>query len=52
MTVDRKHLNIDQRQGKTPMMHLVTAARIAGGSLTWLSMLISMVNIVLDQWGA
>jgi uncharacterized membrane protein YecN with MAPEG domain len=30
----------------------VTAARIAGGSLTWLSMLISMVNIVLDQWGA
>jgi uncharacterized membrane protein YecN with MAPEG domain len=145
--IDRKHLNIDQRQGKTPMMHLtglycvplalmmmglsahvsilrgktaisildggnitlaerirrhgnfaenvpialllmafaeasgtaalwthaagvsllagrllhplglfhdrpVTAARIAGGSLTWLSMLISMVNIVLDQWGA
>ena len=30
----------------------VTAARIAGGSLTMLSMLISMVNIVLDKWGA
>lgn len=29
----------------------VTAARIAGGSLTMLSMLISMVNIVLAQWG-
>ena len=30
----------------------VTLARIAGGVLTWLSMLISMVQIVLNQWGA
>lgn len=26
-------------------------ARIAGGSMTWLSMAISMVHIVLNQWG-
>ena len=25
-------------------------ARIAGGSLTWISMLISMANIVINQW--
>jgi len=28
----------------------VTFARIAGGALTWVSMLISMINIVIDQW--
>ncbi|MEM5473314.1 MAPEG family protein [Hoeflea sp. AS60] len=28
----------------------VTFARIAGGSLTWLSMLISMITIVINQW--
>jgi uncharacterized membrane protein YecN with MAPEG domain len=28
----------------------VTFARIAGGSLTWLSMLICMINIVINQW--
>jgi len=28
----------------------VTFARIAGGSLTWLSMLLSMGNIVINQW--
>jgi len=30
----------------------VTFARIAGGSLTWISMLISMINIVINQWAA
>ncbi len=30
----------------------VTFARIAGGSLTWLSMLISTINIVINQLGA
>lgn len=28
----------------------VTFARIAGGALTWVSMLISMINIVINQW--
>ena len=28
----------------------VTFARIAGGSLTWLSMLVSMAAIVINQW--
>jgi len=28
----------------------VTFARIAGGALTWISMLISMINIVINQW--
>jgi uncharacterized membrane protein YecN with MAPEG domain len=30
----------------------VTFARIAGGSLTWISMLISMINIVINQWAS
>jgi len=30
----------------------VTFARIAGGSLSWISMLISMINIVINQWTA
>jgi uncharacterized protein len=30
----------------------VTVARIAGGSLTWLSMLMSMISIVINQLGA
>jgi uncharacterized membrane protein YecN with MAPEG domain len=30
----------------------VTFARIGGGLLTWLSMLICMINIVINQWTA
>lgn len=30
----------------------VTVARIAGGLLTWFSMLISMVHVVLNQWNS